>query len=74
MMPLPSMRPSWTLPDLLSGFAALPLAADVHVDRLTLDTREAGPGGDLKGHFSDRAQVVQALAEWTGWAPKGLDA
>jgi len=44
MMALPSMPPSVMLSDLLAGFAAQPLAHDARIERLTLDSREAGPG------------------------------
>ena len=35
---------SWSLSELLTGFAAAPFESDPRIDRMTLDSREAGPG------------------------------
>ena len=39
-----SMPRSWSLSELLAGFAAAPFESDLRIARLTLDSREAGPG------------------------------
>ncbi|MGB5831254.1 MAG: UDP-N-acetylmuramoyl-L-alanyl-D-glutamate--2,6-diaminopimelate ligase [Thiohalocapsa sp.] len=35
---------TWRLSDLLAGFAATPFESELRVDRITLDSREVGPG------------------------------
>jgi len=45
MMPLRRhLHQSWSLSELLSGFAAMPFESELRIDRLTLDSRQAGPG------------------------------
>jgi UDP-N-acetylmuramoyl-L-alanyl-D-glutamate--2,6-diaminopimelate ligase len=39
-----ALAPSWSLSELLSGFAALPFESDLRIERLALDSRLAGPG------------------------------
>jgi len=66
MTAVPSIPAGWALAELLSGFAPVPVAADVHVERLTLDSRDAGPGAlflacsDGQGHGLEQAAVVAA--------------
>lgn len=44
MMTQQAPSPSWTLAELLSGFAAAPFASEARIEHLTLDSRSAGPG------------------------------